>query len=133
MTEYTKKVEFLKKIWPPEHLALLAPGLALLCEGTSFKKVAQLDAEKLSSSDGKGVEMIVRALGGLWGLSQAETRYDILEKAIFGVVQRADETHDSYVARHDSQFEELKTLNVGFGSTFCLAIRTSPPKTESES
>ena len=47
ITEYVKKVEFLKKVWPPEHLGLLAPRLALLCEGTSFKKVSQLDGDKL--------------------------------------------------------------------------------------
>ena len=67
-----------------------------------------LDAEKLRSSDGRGVELIIRALGGAWGLSVAERRYDIFEPALYGVNQKSDETHDSYVARHDIQFEELK-------------------------
>ena len=112
MTEYTKKVEFLQRIWPPEHLSLLAPRMALMCEGTAFKKVSLLDSSKLRATDGSGVALIVRTLGGNWGLSQSETRYDTFEKAIYQTSQRPDETHESYIARHDVQFEELKALNV---------------------
>ena len=112
MTEYTKKVEFLQRVWPPEHLALLAPRMALLCEGTAFKKVSILDPAKLRASDGGGVALIVRTLGGNWGMSQTETRFDTFEKAIYMTTQKPDETHESYIARHDVQFEELKALNV---------------------
>ena len=111
MTEYTKKVEFLQRIWPPEHLSLLAPRMALMCEGTAFKKVSLLDSSKLRATDGSGVALIVRTLGGNI-LSQSETRYDTFEKAIYQTSQRPDETHESYIARHDVQFEELKALNV---------------------
>ena len=68
VTEYVKKVELLRKVWPPEHLGLLAPRLALLCEGTSFKKVSEIDGEKLRSSNGSGIELIVKALGGSFEL-----------------------------------------------------------------
>ena len=114
VTEYVKKVDFLRKVWPPEHLGLLAPRLALLCEGTSFKKVAQIDGEKLRSSNASGIELLIKALGGSFGLSQAERRFDVYEKALYSVTQKSDETHESYVARHDVQFEELKATGAGF-------------------
>ena len=112
MTEYTKNVEFPQRVWPPEHLSLLAPRLALLCEGAAFKKVALLDPSKLRAGDGSGVALIVRTLGGTWGLTQTETRYDTFKKAIYMTSQRPDETPESYIARHDVQFEELRSLNV---------------------
>jgi hypothetical protein len=36
-----------------------------------------------------------------------EEKYDFFEKALYGTVQKADETNDSYLSRHDVQFEEL--------------------------
>ena len=108
VTEYVKKVQFIAKIWPKEHLSLLAPRLALLCEGTAFKKVSLLDPEKLRVNDQTGVELIVSALGGSWGLSRTERKYDFFERAIYGTVQKHDESNDSYLARHDVVFEELR-------------------------
>ena len=51
VTEYGKKLEFLASIWPKEHLPALAPRVALLCEGTAFKKLARLSPDKLKASD----------------------------------------------------------------------------------
>ena len=114
VTEYTKKVQFLAKVWPAEHLALLAPRMALLCEGTAFKKVSLLAPDKLRATDGSGVELLVKTLGGSWGLSQAETKYDTFEKALYSTQQKADESNDSYLARHDVHFEELKAQQTTF-------------------
>ena len=107
VTEYSGKLKFLAAMWPKEHLALLAPRAALLTEGTAFKKVAKIDAEKLKSSDDSGVRLLVATLGGSWGKTALEEKYDCFEKAIYGTLQKSDESNDSYLARHDVHFEEL--------------------------
>lgn len=112
VTEYTKKLQFLAAMWPKESMALLAPRAALLCEGSAFKKVASLSVEKLKSSDDSGVKLLVATLGGSWGRTDVEQKYDTFEKAIFGTTQKADETNDSYLARHDIHFEELVAQGV---------------------
>ena len=86
VTEYSGKLKFLAAMWPKEHLALLAPRAALLTEGTAFKKVAKIDAEKLKSSDDSGVRLLVATLGGSWGKTALEEKYDCFEKAIYGTV-----------------------------------------------
>ena len=93
VTEYTKKVQFLAKV------------CTWLC---------WLLASKLRATDGSGVELLVKTLGGSWGLSQAETKYDTFEKALYSTQQKADESNDSYLARHDVHFEELKAQQTTF-------------------
>ena len=44
------------------------------------------------------------------GQSKLETKYERFEKAI-GTVQKPDETHKSYLARHEVQYEQL--MNMG--------------------
>jgi hypothetical protein len=100
-------MQFLAEMWPKEQLALLAPRAALLCEGTAFKKIARLSAEKLKANDMSGIKLLVSTLGGAWGKIEVEEKYDTFEKAIFGTIQKNDETNDSYLARHDVHFEEL--------------------------
>lgn len=112
VTEYSKKLQFLAAMWPKESLSLLAPRAALLCEGTSFKKVSKLPADKLKSNDESGVQLLVATLGGSWGRSEVERKYDVFEKAIYGTIQKSDESNDSYLARHDVHFEELLAQNV---------------------
>eukprot|EP00439_Symbiodinium_sp_Y106_P043681 s612_g5.t1 len=132
VTEYSKKLQFLAAMWPKESIALLAPRAALLCEGTAFKKVSKLPADKLKSNDESGVQLLVSklpadklksndesgvqllvaTLGGAWGRSDVERKYDVFEKAIFGTIQKADESNDSYLARHDVHFEELLSQSV---------------------
>ena len=114
VTEYSKKLEFLAAMWPRESLHLLAPRAALQCEGSAFKKVAGLAPEKLKANDESGVKLLVDTLGGSWGRTVIEQKYDTFEKAIFGTVQKADETNDSYLARHDIHFEELLAQGVSF-------------------
>ena len=114
VTEYSKKLEFLAAMWPKESLSLLAPRAALLCEGSAFKKVTSLAPEKLKANDESGVKLLVDTLGGSWGRTAIEQKYDTFEKAIFGTIQKADETNDSYLARHDIHFEELLAQGVSF-------------------
>ena len=106
-SEYASKMKFLASLWPREHIALLAPRAALLCEGTAFKKVARIPAEKLKVSDESGVRLLVSTLGGLWGRTELEEKYTYFERVIYGTVQHADESNDSYLSRHDVNFEEL--------------------------
>eukprot|EP00435_Cladocopium_sp_Y103_P013949 s3079_g3.t1 len=114
VNEYSKKLEFLSGLWPQEHLSHLAPRAAMLCEGSSFKRVMRLDPSKLKVNSDEGVKLLVTTLGGIWGRSTLEDKFERFERAIFTTVQRADETHESYLARHDFQFEELLQMNVGF-------------------
>ena len=113
INEYSKKLEFLAGLWPQEHLALLAPRAAMLCEGSSFKKVMRIDTTKLKVNSIEGVKLLVTSLGGIWGKSKLEEKFERFERAIFSTTQRTDETHESYLARHDFQFEELLQMGVG--------------------
>eukprot|EP00438_Fugacium_kawagutii_P036381 Skav223647 [mRNA] locus=scaffold46:701533:702333:+ [translate_table: standard] len=106
INEYTRRLQFLAEIWPKEHLAQLAPLACLLCEGTAFAKVVRLDPEKLKVSTDAGVKLLVQTLGGVWGQSKLELKYERFEKA-----QKGDESNTSYLGRHEVQFEEM--VNMG--------------------
>ena len=113
LTEWSRKVEFLASLWTPEQLHLLAPRVALQCEGSAFQRVARLDPKELRVGNLEGVKAIVEALGGIWGKSRLEDKFERFERAIYSTVQRADETHESYLAWRDHQFEELLSMKVG--------------------
>ena len=102
---YTRKLEFLRDLWPPEHIEHLAPRAALQVEGSAFQKVARLQAEKLRTAD--GVKYLVESLGGQWGKLADEDRYDLFERALFSTQQKSDESNDSYLTRHDVAFDDL--------------------------
>ena len=114
ISEYSKKLEFIAGLWPQEHLSLLAPRAARLCEGSAFKKIMRLDTTKLKVNSVDGAQLLVTSLGGTWGKSNLEEKFEHFERAIFSTTQRSDETHESYLARHDFQFEELLQMGVGF-------------------
>ena len=101
-------------MWPSEHLAQLAPRAALLTEGSAFQKIMRVPPEKLKVNNASGVKLLVTTLGGVWGKTSLETRYEKFEKAIYGVVQRSDESNESYVARHEILFEDLVSQGVQF-------------------
>jgi hypothetical protein len=105
--EYVQKLKFLAAMWPTDHLSQLAPRAALLVEGTAFKKVARLDPAKLRVNDQTGIALLVDAIGGSWGATELEERYEFFEKALYGTVQRSDESHDSFLSRMEASFVEL--------------------------
>ena len=115
VTEYTKKLEFLAGLWPAEHLSQLAPRAALLTEGTAFKKVTNLAPEKLTVNSKEGIKTLVEVLGGSWGKTDEEDKFSKFERAIYGTSQRADETHESFIARAEITFDEM--VNGGSGTT----------------
>ena len=110
--EYSRKLEFLAGLWPAEHLSLLAPRAAMLCEGSAFQRVMRVEAAKLKANSLDGVKALVTALGGIWGKTSLEDRFERFERAVYTTVQRGDETHESYLARHDHQFETLLSSGV---------------------
>ncbi len=107
--DYSRRMMFLSGIWPPEQLQLLAPRAAMACEGSAFQKVIRLPTEKLKVQSEAGVKLLVQTLGGVWGKTTLETLYERFERALYTTVQKTDETHESYMARHEVQFEDLLT------------------------
>ena len=74
----------------------------------------RINPAQLKVNSTKGVELLVTSLGGIWGRSNLEEKFERFERALYTTVQKADESHDSYLARHDYQFEELLQMGVGF-------------------
>ena len=91
---------------------MLAPRAALQCEGSALQKLIRLDTERLKTQDDKGVRLIVQTLGGVWGKTLLEDKYEKFEKALFGTSQRQDESNESYLARHEILFQDLLGQNV---------------------
>ena len=100
-------MEFLAGIWPPEHLSQLAPRAALQCKGSAFQKVVRISPEKLKVHNLSGVQLLVSTLGGAWGKTTLEDKYEKFERAIYGLSQRSDESNESYMARHEIVFEDM--------------------------
>ena len=85
-----------------------------MCKGSAFQKVMRLDTEKLKHNSTDGVKLIVQALGGVWGQTTLETKYEKFEKAVFTLAQKNDESNSSYIARHEVLYEELVSQGVTF-------------------
>lgn len=112
INDYSRRMTFLSGIWPSEHLSLLAPRAALACEGSAFQKVVRLDPTKLKVNSVDGVQLLVKTLGGTFGKTTLENRFERFERAIYTTSQKPDESHESYVARHEVQFEDLMSQGV---------------------
>ena len=104
MTEYTRRLQFLAGLWPAEYLGQLAPRAALQCKGSAFQKVVRIPPEKLKTNDLTGVKLLVQTLGGVWGKTTLEEKF---ERAIYGISQKSDESNESYMARHEIVFEDM--------------------------
>ena len=110
INEYTRRLEFLANVWPTEHLAQLAPRACLQAEGAAFQKLVRLDPGKLKVQSLDGIKLVVSTLGGTWGQSKTEHKYERFERAIYSTIQKSDETYSSYVARHEVQYEDMLSL-----------------------
>ena len=109
--EYTQKLKFLASLWPVEYLDQLAPRAALLIKGTAFRKIARISPAKLKVKSTDGIATLVEAIGGSWGSTELEERYEYFEKSLYGTVQRSDESHDSFLSRMEANFMELLARN----------------------
>ena len=106
LEQYVQKIEMLTEIWPAEKLNELATRLILNTSGAAFQKL-QLQKTEILTNDKKGIECLVKALGGQWGKVTLEKKYEVVEKALFRCIQETDESNDSYLARTDIYWTEL--------------------------
>ena len=111
LEQYTQKVELLSEIWPATKMNELVTRLILNTTGSAFQKL-QLSRSKLMTGDKAGIELLVTTLGGQWGKVNLERTYEIVEKALFKCTQRQDETNDSFLARCDVVWSELKAKKI---------------------
>ena len=109
--EYVQKLKFLAALRPVEYLDQLAPRAALLIEGTAFRKIARIPPSKLKVKTTDGIAALVEAIGGSWGSTELEERYEFFEKSLYGTTQRTDESHDSFLSRMEASFLELISRN----------------------
>eukprot|EP00434_Breviolum_minutum_P025492 symbB.v1.2.022525.t1/scaffold1944.1/size145740/2 len=94
-----------------EVIELLEVKMAcLLTEGAAFQKLVRLDPSKLKVQSLDGIKLVVSTLGGVWGQSKTEHKYERFERAIYSTIQKSDETFASYVARHEVQYEDMLSL-----------------------
>ena len=103
--EYRDKVLFLHGICPSKDKAMLAPRLAMLCKGTAWSQVKNIEPGKLTDPDG-GVKVLLQALSS-WDEAAELQTYDKCEKALYRIQQKGDETTMSYVNRLSVAFHEL--------------------------
>ena len=130
LEQYTQKVELLAEIWPSTKINELIARLVLNTTGTAFQKL-QLNREKLMTGDKAGVELLVSLLGGQWGKINLERKYEIVEKALFKCVQRQDESNDSFLARCDVVWSELKAKKIDLDAVHAyIVLRGSLLSTE---
>ena len=81
----------------------LAPRLAMLCKGTAWSQVRNLDPKKLVEPDA-GVSYLLDALSGWEETSDLKT-FELFEKALYKVTQKADEA--THVLRLQAAFDDL--------------------------
>ena len=108
----TNVQEYVAAMWPAEHLDLLAPRAALLVEGSAFSTISKIDASKLKVKSLDGIKTLVKAIGGSWGATDFEERFEFFEKALYGTLQKSDESNDSFIAR-------MEWNNIGRSSSLC--------------
>lgn len=104
---YTQKVQLLLRMWPENKYTELATRLILGCSGSAFDKL-QLNSEQITVNDKKSIQKLIELLGGQWGQIPLEKKYEYAERALFKCSQKGDETNDSFLARADVMWQELK-------------------------
>lgn len=103
--EFTQKARFLYGILPKKEKVHLAPKLAMQCKGTAWHQVRQLDPEKLVVQE-TGLDYLLESLSAWEETSELKT-YELFEKAIYRVIQKADEAPHSFALRLHSAFDDI--------------------------
>ena len=103
--EYIEKVKFIDSICPKKDRPMLAPRLAMLCRGTAWGQVKNIDSASLTDPE-NGVKSLLAALSS-WGESTEMKTYEQFEKAVYKTVQKTDESSMSYVNRLQVAMDEL--------------------------
>lgn len=104
---YSQKVQLLLRMWPEGKYTELATRLILGCSGSAFDKL-QLNSDQITGNDKKSIQKLIELLGGQWGQIPLERKYEAAERALFKCIQKSDETNDSFLARADVMWQELK-------------------------
>ena len=100
MQTYKQKVEIVLGAWPKTRITELTTRLILNTQGSAFQTL-QLHHAELMANEEKSVTRLVELLGGQWGRIGLEQQYQDVENALYHTTQRADESHDSFLARAD--------------------------------
>ena len=117
--EFSQKAKFLHGVFPEKDKPNLAPRLAMMCKGTAWSQVRQLDPSKLTDKDG-GVDYLLSALAGWEETAELKT-FELYEKALYRVVQKNDEATHSYTLRLQAAFHDLpEKVTVQDMQTFIL-------------
>jgi len=103
--EFSQKAKFLHGVFPAKDRPNLAPRLAMLCKGTAWSQVRQIDPKKLTDPD-TGVDCLLDALSSWEETTELKT-FELFEKAVYKVTQRSDEATHSYVLRLQAAFDDL--------------------------
>ena len=103
--EFSQKARFLHGVFPVKDKGNLAPRLAMLCKGTAWSQVRQLDPQKLTEPE-TGVEYLLEALSAWEETSELKT-FELFEKCLYKVTQRSDEATHSYALWLHAAFNDL--------------------------
>eukprot|EP00435_Cladocopium_sp_Y103_P069789 s1190_g34.t1 len=103
--EFAQKARFLHGVFPEKEKPNLAPRLAMLCKGTAWSQVRQLDPTKLTDA-AEGVNHLLQALSAWEETSELQT-FELFEKAMYKVCQKSDEATHSYTLRLQSAINDL--------------------------
>ena len=77
----------------------------MLCEGTAWSQVRQIDPKKLTDPN-DGVEHLLNALSSWEETTELKT-FELFEKALYKATQQNDEASHSYVLRLQAAFDDL--------------------------
>ena len=83
----------------------LAPRLAMMCRGTAWSQVRQLDPAKLTDG-ATGVSYLLEALS-TWEETNELKTFELFEKALYKVVQKSDEATHSFSLHLRAAFDDL--------------------------
>ena len=108
---YGQKVQLLLAAWPSGKYTELGTRLILGCSGSAFLKL-QLHRSEVTGNDVKSIQRLVEILGGTWGQINLEKRYEYAERALYKCSQKTDESADSYLARADIMWSELRARDI---------------------
>ena len=103
--EFSQKAKFLHGVFPSKDKGNLAPRLAMLCKGTAWNQARLLDPDKLMDPE-TGVAYLLDSLSSWEETSELKT-FELFEKAIYKVTQKADEAAHSYSLRLGTAFADL--------------------------
>ena len=102
---------------------MLAPRLAMLCRGTAWGQVKNLDSAQLVDPD-NGVKNLLAALS-TWEESTEMKTYEQFEKAVYKTVQKSDESSMSFVNRLQVAMDELGAKSIKEFHAFLLLRQSS--------